>query len=340
MGDAKSVFRWLLIAGAVALTGCPSPAAPPAPPAEIPTFLTLPDPRIDVSEIASTPASPSVSAFVGSGGEFSDEIAIAPNRIGDANLLFGSFLTELTIPVGKDSHFETTLDSAFGSDSVDLKIDFTDFDYDGVGGKEGCSGNTEALPICIRAWLGGEPFLAAVFTQFPTSSSPGAGRFKSVTLGSGGDAGVRFAFNYDHSDPLNKRTESLLFTPETSFAKSFRRAQITQVGSEGTAKKSVNYSDQFFFNPLFPDTVQYVGSFLQDPDPSQVFWSGSLEISPGLETPALSNISGVCAQVSTGNAVLVGTCQDLKIDTTGIGFIDFATDADFAFVDFPSSPTF
>jgi hypothetical protein len=284
------------------------------------------------------------AALVGSGGEFSDEIAIAPNRIGDSNDLFAAVLNELdalSIPVAEDARFETILPSFFGSDSVGVKIDFGDFDYDGSGGAEGCSGHTAELPICMRLWVDGERFLAAVFYDFPTDSNPGAGRFKILLPeSSGGDAGVRFAFDYDHSDPLNKRTESLLFTPGSSFAKTFRRAQISQEGPEGAAKKSINYSDQFFFNSLFPDSVRYVGSFLQDSDPSQVFWSGSLELSDNLETPALSEISGVCAQAATGNGVLVGTCQDLGIDTTGIDFIDFAVEEDFEFFDFPNSPTF
>jgi hypothetical protein len=335
-------IRLLLAAGAIAFSGCPSPAAPPGPPAEIPSSLRLPDPRIDLSEVAAPPTSSLMTALVGSGGSLSDEIAIAPNRIGDANISFGIIfdsLKDLEIPVGTDvTRFVSSAVFTAGpeSETLELKLDFADFNG------EGCSGHTASLPICLRMWAGGAPFLAAVFDQFPTEGTPGSGRLKIVVNARipGGDPGVRIAFDYDHSDPLNKRTESLLFTPETSFAKTFRRAQISQVGPEGLSKKSIHYSDQFFFDPSNPDSVRYIGSFLQDPDPLQVFWSGSLELSENLETPALSEISDVCAQVATGNEVLAGTCRDLGIDTTGFEFIDFATEVDFALFDFPESPTF
>lgn len=327
---------------ALALAGCPSPAAPPGPPAEVPSSLRLPDPRIDVADIASAPASSSVSALVGSGGALSDEISIAPNRIGDTNITFGIIfdsLKEMEIPVGTDvTHFVSSAVFTAGLESVtlELKLDFADFDG------EGCSGHTAALPVCLRMWAGGAPFLQAVFDQFPTEETPGSGRLTLLVNERlpGGGTGERFVFEYDHSDPLNKGTESLLFTPETSFAKSFRRAQISQIGPEGFSKKSINYSDQFFFDPSNPDSVRYIGRFLQDPDPAQVFWSGSLELSANLELPELSEISGACAQVLTGNEVLAGTCRDLGIDTAGIGFIDFAQESDFEFVDFPSVPTF
>lgn len=308
------------------------PAAPPAPPAEVPTFLTLPDPRIDVSDLASSPSSDLSVALVGPGGEFSDEIAIAPNKIGDANLSFGLGLRDISIPVSDAT--------TFVSESGDIKVDFSDFDFDGVDGQEGCSGRTSELPICMRIWVNGERYFQGVFDSFPSVENPGVGRFRVVPTSTGGDAGVTFVFNYDHSDSLNKSTEFLMFTPASSFAKSLRRAQISQVGEEGSAKKTINYSDRFFFDPLNPDTVRYIGSFLQNSNPDKVFWSGSLEISPGLASPNFGGISNVCAQVSTGDAVLQGTCQDGGIDTTGIDFIDFATDEDFAFSDFPLTPTF
>jgi len=341
--------RLIPYAALFVLLGCAGGgAAPPAPLSELPTFLSLPDARIDVSEVASAPppaiAFSAVKNAVGSGGEFSDEIALAPDKIGDANITFGfvlqDFFRQFTIPVNTNSNFETVIPPAFGASSGDVKIDFSDFDYDGNGSKEGCSGHTAALPICMRIWFGGEPFMEAVFSDFPTESSPGAGRFKAVVLGTGGDAGVRFAFNYNHSDPLNKNTESLLFVPPEDFAKTYRRSQISEVGPEGVAKKSINFSDESFFDSTTPSTIKYIGRFLQDPDPLQIFWSGSLDISPDLQTPTLTNVSDVCAQVATGNGVLEGTCQDIGIDTTGTSFIDFAKDADFAFFDFPLNPTF
>ncbi len=351
MKGSRVRFFWLLggavLAGLLQQCSGTNPAAPPAPLAELPGALLVPDARIDVSEIASVPAPEGVSFLVGSGGRYSDEIAIAPNRIGDTNLNFGLILApleDLRIPVGEDvTRFVSSIEVPDFPvpRRLEVRLDFADFDYDGDGAREGCSGHTAALPVCLRMWSGGERFIAAVFDQFPSEVNRGAGRlkflFNSQVSGGGGDTGVRFAFVYDHFDPEDLFTEIALFIPPESFALGLRRAQISQVGPEGSAKKTINFSDKFDFGRPKPSTVRYVGSFRQDFD----FWSGSLLVSEDLlaSTPELSNFKGICAQISSGNGVLIGTCRDLGIDVKHVPFIDFVEERAFEFFDFPATPT-
>lgn len=334
----------LISVGGLLIHCSANPAAPPTPPAELPTFLVLPNPTLDVSKISSN-ASAGLAALVGSGGELSEEIAIAPNEIGDAALSLTAVLNqfdEFTIPVNRDPNVSLPVTDSVGTART-VKIDFADYDYDGDGVLEGCSGHTAALPICMRLWVDNERIAQAVFEHFPTQDNQGSGRIKYVVPSGGGDSGVRISTIYDFFDPENRSSEFLLFTPPESFARSYRRAIITAVGPESSAKKSIKFSKSFFFDSSpTADTIQYVASFLEGNQPTQDFWSGSLQVSTDLleESPGLSNISGACAQISTGNPVLVGTCQDLEIDVTGADFIDFATDADFALNSFPENPTF
>jgi hypothetical protein len=325
--------------------GCPSPAAPPAPPAELPSALRLPDPRINTDEIAST-VSAALSALVGPGGEFSDEIAFGPNRTQQDNFTFGTLmapLLETDIPVGETiTTFVTTTDFFAGPETtipLEVKMDFSDFDYDGNGVVEGCSGHTAALPICVRLWVGGERFMQGVFDQFPTSETPGAGRFRIILpdVLTAFVTGTGFVFNYDHSDETHLTTETLNLAQD--FVPTLRRSVVTQEGVEGSAKKTVNFGDTFELTPGTPTSIQYIGSFLQDED----FWSGSFEATDDIIAgfaPNLTNVSNACAQISTGIGISQGTCVDLGIDTTGIDFIDFSQESDFEFSDFPTTPTF
>ncbi len=339
------------------------PAAPPAPPVELPSTFLFPDPRINVDELALEP-SPSLSAFVGSGGEFSAEINIAENRISGYNDILGAVLDPIrTINIPVDStltQFTAMADFPVGPGvTAELKLDFTDFDFNGDGNLDGCSGTTcpvagnpatcpsettadQIRPICVRMWADGEALLGAVFEQIPTDDNPGIGQLKvrtPTTLLSPVDE--RFIAVYNHADPEDIRTEAARFSPPEAFALTLTRAIISQQGPEGFAQKTINLSESFDFQRPsgLPDTVKYIGSYLQDRD----FWSGSLagndqflDLFPDIE----SNFSNVCAQLSTGNEVNRGICQDLNIDVEGIEFIDFAKESDFTFFDFPEAPTF
>lgn len=335
---AHVFFLFFFVYLLVSCSGTNSAVAP-APLAEVPSAISLPDPSIGVQEISSQP-SLNLKAIAAGTDNLSEEIAIAPNTIGDVNLSFAAVITpfqSIEIPVST----ATTQLTASVQDldkQLAVKMDFAPFDYNGDGQAEPCSGNTEGLPICLRMWVANQPFMAAVFTDYPTTENLGAGSFKILINDSfsGGDTNVRFAYNYDHIDPQVLSTEFFQFTPPESFVQSYRHALISQQGREGSAQKLINFSNIFGGSPGGQETVQYVGQFRQDQD----FWSGSLQLSPGLVSPELGNVQNACALISTGDPVLQGACVDLGIDTTGIGFIDYAEATDFTLFDFPATPTF
>lgn len=322
----------------IALISCSAnPAVVPAPQAELPNAIQIPDANIGVTEITSAPPV-AIKAFVGSGGEFSDEIAIAPNLITEANgVLNGILPPNLSIPVDPNLTSLVTPTEIAGN-TVEVAIDFAPFDYDGDQIAENCSGNTQGLPICMRIWTNGSRYLEAVFDDYPTSNNPGAGRYKVLVNDkiATSDVGVRFNVNYDHQDPENIFTDSAILIPPESFALSMRRSVINQEGPVGSAKKTINYSSfTQFGGSSDPSTIQYIGSFRENKN----FWSGSLQISDNLVIPGLSDISDVCAYIPNGEGVDSGTCSDLMIDTSNIDFIGFVTESYFEFSDFPLTPT-
>ena len=151
--------------------GDTNPAAPPVPPAEIPSFLTFPESvAINVDEIQPAEGTSALQAQVSEGGPLSDDI------------ITGFEETELT-----GSSPEGTIPPQF-------KIDFADFDLDGDGVNEGCTGCTcpagcdvecpeeadpsDLQPICVRVWAAREgegnffPALAGRLDLFPIRDDP------------------------------------------------------------------------------------------------------------------------------------------------------------------------
>src|SRR5579885_259080 len=245
--------RGVLLFTLLALGSCSTnPAAPPAPPAELPSFLTLPDPTISVAEI-SHQASPDLSALVGS-GPLAAEISVAPDLIQETNdallALISNLNAQFQIPVSaltKTFEAPVSIGSGDTARTVDGKIDFADFDFDGDGSKEGCSGSTAPLPngdvrICMRLWLDGHKVLAGLFKQYPAPGAPGAGRitvFSNPSLGEA-EAGASFAFKYDFLDLTNRKTEFFSGITDNADPTTFvalRHTLVSQVGTEGSAQK-------------------------------------------------------------------------------------------------------
>lgn len=336
-----------------------NPAAPPGPPAEIPSALRFPsDLAIDVDTIASSSPEADASALaalVGSGGQFSREISFAADLAPLILLQVDGLmqpLPQLDIPASTET---TTfaIKGLFGNPSkptdppieYDIKIDFADF------GGQGCSGHTAGLPICYRIWFDGEQRMAGVFTKFPTALSSGAGQFRLIfhkpEEGGGAEPAtdVYFGVIYDHSDPLAKTTETFERAvlagepvnppdPVPSF-----HVEVSQEGPDETAKKlfrlsldgiSTDFASEVTGTPA---DLRYTGRWREDND----FWSGSI----ATQNIELQNFSDVCASISTGNSSNPLNCLDLGIDVADIPFLDFLTSDDIGLPDdFPVGPTF
>jgi len=320
-----------------------SPAAPPAPPAELPSALTIPSSvTINVDEIRSSSGS-ALTALVAPGGTFSEDITFGGDQATQENQFVDDLLAPLhafTIPVTPaTNHFEG--DTDVGGATFHVKIDFSDFNFDGKTAS--CSGNTAALPICFRVWANDNKRLAGVFTAFPTDSNEGAGLFIGTKLDSkdaeGVESGLTRVF-YDRTDPSNPVTEISLGVglssgpsdPPDFLIKA--HALTTQTGPEGHTVKAVFVSASVDLGGGSASTGQYVGRFKEAAD----FWSGTVD----LKNPSTPRtFSDQCAQISSGFGVLRSDCLNLGIDIDGLPFIDFMNPTDVLLpADFPNTPTF
>ncbi len=226
------------------LTHCLGTSAPPAPIAEIPAFLVFPSTvSISVDRIEAEASPPALKNAVASGGTYSElialeaEIAESTNLINDAILsAVGGVTVPITSPV---RHYDSKTDSKFTKKNP-IKIDFGDFDLDGDGLDEGCSGCTcpvgctsdelagfggfcptspsskpSAKPVCFRLWLDDgstgnyERFVAGAFNEVPLDSdgdgdidTTGAGSYRGhiVTEGDPLNTDGSLGVVYDHTD--------------------------------------------------------------------------------------------------------------------------------------------
>jgi hypothetical protein len=331
----------------LALPGCPSPAGPPAPPAEVPAALRFPATvGVDLTTIS---AASSSSALVAPGGEFSNTITAGTFATAIVNDQVDAFLKPLNsieIPVSTSTtHIRQTVTFDAGTPSAvdrDVKIDFSDYDFDGDGTSEGCSGHTAALPICFRIWFDGARRMAGLFTEFPTKDNPGAGHFK--VIGEDRFIGV----SYNHADPKNLETDfsfAELAKPGETFSIDFSETfhiALAQTGPKETALKTVNISAEsdkgsFQVSPTIGTSspFQYLGRFLEDAD----FWSGKTVDAAG----DVGTFENICAEISNGAKADRDNCLRLGIDVGEIPFLDFVTDKEVlppSTANFPAGPTF
>jgi hypothetical protein len=174
----------------------PPEAAPPSPPTELPSFLSLVSPsQLKVDLAAISPPITNVNASVknvifGPGDPILQYIQSGPETYARFFSAFEAALAgieELEIPVSTET---TTFEAAhtFSAEAgilagphnvkMDFAFDHDDhpFDMDNDGVPEACSGNTvidAEHAICLRMWVdivpGGplEPFLAGVILQYP-----------------------------------------------------------------------------------------------------------------------------------------------------------------------------
>jgi hypothetical protein len=339
-----------------------NPAAPPAPPAELPSFLIIPESvAIPVTTIGGSGGE--IAALVMEGDNIGQFItSLARNAQQSFDLVDGLLapLHQLMIPVG--TNVNTFQDILFvEEDLLEVKIDFADFDEDGNGVKEGCSGHTAALPICFRIWLDGKRHLEGVFDHFPTEENAGSGRFRGVPeidfFRKGGGAFLLAVF-YDHHDSASSKSTEIFvgFTegpsgeppiiPEndSEFERTIH-ADISQIGPDESATKLVNASvdDQ----PASTDDTtkrRQLGRWREGEDRFSGSTKGRLTDDP-LEP--VQDFSAACAVISSGLVINREKCLDSGIDVGVVGvdpgaidFVDFLTLSDVVPFNFPESPTF
>lgn len=339
---------WVILIPAL-IVGCGgSPAGPPAPPAEIPLpvvlkFVPYEDIRINLSTIsAASGTSINVYQAVGAGGEYSEAISFGPTWLSEFETFFISVtdgLNELEIPLSEET---TTFQSAaiIGPQGGLAKIDFGDFDLDGDGTTEGCSGHTATLPVCARVWLNETRYLAWVFYEYAVEGNPGKSNFKIYTSEEEVDL-ISAAINFDHRDPENKSTEVRalaegLAAGDDKFD-ALQHALVLQIGPDESALKRLNMSNSAIMSGVPWYSNLYLGQFIEGED----FWSGSFAGDNVFEFE-LAQFADVCARISTGNAAEdPNICDALGISVAGIPFIDSLDIADVAMPpDFPETPTF
>lgn len=343
------ILSLLLGMSALLYASCSSPAAPPAAPAEIPfpvalKFVEPEDLSVDVSTLQ-----PAVGV-----GEFQNEIISGAEGMELVEIFLGSSLNNIgQIEVPTDelvTTFEATM--TFISDgnyieeyllgTREVRIDFGDFDFDGDGVSEGCSGHTAALPVCARMWIDGQRYLAWVFDSYPYAAGaalPGSGRFKIYGTQSGG-YDITFAINYAREEPEDLMTELFLRGDLAGGVLTRPRlieshTEVSQIGPADGALKRINSSGTIdMTNTGGPVAYsRYLGQFIEGQD----FWSGSIDDNFALQT----NFTNQCAQLSLGEVADVSNCDALGISVGDTPFVRFLEDTDLLIPpDFPAGPTF
>lgn len=351
----SAAFIW-----AIGLGGCGSgpsgptiaggnPAAPPAPPAEVPA-LRFPDSlseEFDISKVAAAGTGELPALEIGDdiSGEISDT---ATNFIFLAGLVDEILapLHQLFIPRSPEiTEFEDLI--VLGENLVNVKIDFSPYDEDGNGLlDENCSGNTAALPICYRIWFNGKRALSGIFlNSIPTDDNSGDGRFRGLpTVKLLGVIPFVASVDYDVRDPNDKRAEYFVgVKPDVQGGEPFQEIPtklsdlgttlhltVAQSGPEESALKSISGSIERIGGGGGKES--HIGRWREDDD----FWSGSRDLS-GIDL----DFKAACAKISTGLVVDSLECVDRGIDVTDVDFLDFLTIADIAFpADFPTTPEF
>jgi len=374
-----TVFR-ILLAGLIlgALAACTGGRGAPAPPVEIPSLVTFPATlEINVDTIATTQQAANMKAQVGS-GPFTSLIVVG------ADLARTTFnftvrlalrpLEVLQIPVRPDV-FRIEIPVTEGSSPGTFKIDFSDFDFNGDGMGEGCSGCTcpagcgfgscptsapaaELKSVCYRVWFKPQGaaeftrFIAGVFTRLPVrddpttpadEENPGNGRFRRAEFNLSPDQPSQLGAVYEHAAETDPRNKSTQVTARTEFpvegggtGVTFANIDVNQVGLE-------NPSDPLNLQKTVRTTSQGV---VDGGNPNTLqyrgrfredadFFSGTV-VNPGGEVPLF------CAQISTGAAAEnPGACDEIGISVADLPFLPVAGPSDVDLpADFPLAPTF
>lgn len=319
-----------------------NPAAPPAPPSEIPSALRLPESvSIDVNTTRTSSSgavlTTSTQAALVGDGSLKEFIGFSSNLVYFANRRLDGLLGPLhaiTIPVSSSLKKMDQL-ILIGSKAYVAHLHFGNFDLDNDGVLEGCRGDTASLPLCIRIWLDDGTteyrLLAARFDAFPTETNPGAGSLRGKDLSfSGPGAPVQVAADFNHVDPEDKFTDSFFTVldveanPADPAIVYGIRAFASQLGPDASAIKTTNAID---------GSSQGLGRWREDDD----YWSGSFhEFASGSGDPTTS-FTNECAYIPSGEGVAVDFCDDRGISVGNLPFVSFPAENDVLFFNFPDS---
>ncbi|MFO1462310.1 MAG: hypothetical protein U1F66_00890 [bacterium] len=365
------ILALLLTACAGTVSSGPSnQAAPPAPLAELPSFLTIPKSvEIDTSKTASGPGGAAMvlqdqaesktlalKESVGP-GPYGGAISFAANVSRFANDRLNEILLPLNaiqIPVSSALQKMDTVVS-IGSLSYTVRLDFGDFDIDGDGNTEGCSGNTGQLPICVRVYIFNYPlepgaytrFLAARFDAFPTELNIGAGTLRGHDVNF---PAFQVRADYNHVNPEVKFTDAFMGfifdpanpshpdadSPSTALIYRFR-AFVSQIGPDASALKTANGTSPDFELSGPGYRGQGFGRWFEDKD----FWLGSFDSDDPLfpVVPSPYHFDNLCALISTGDATAdQNECKDNGLDISDLRPLPPPVLGDVKFYDFPPTP--
>jgi len=240
-------FALLVLGASLGCVAIPNGALSPGPVAELPASLRFPDSiSVNVSEVSpaggamtffkTLSASAAKAVVLPIGGEFFEAITYGFTITQFTNDIVAGVLHDLhtlEIPFNPVTRFfeaSGTLPDTFPGAAI--KIDFSDYDFDGNGTTKGCTGctcptgcdapcPTEALvadlkPVCYRIWIdrdgNGEfvRFMAGFFAQIPidddpstsvNEENPGSGSYRTTLQL--GEFVANFGSNYDHRDPAS-----------------------------------------------------------------------------------------------------------------------------------------
>lgn len=384
-----SKFRYFLILALWAsLAACSGGGAPgdgdgtvpaaPAPPAEIPSFFKFPgEIRVDTSKI--NPNGSPGALLAQTIGEAID-ISSGPKGTGLIDRFIEVLInpiSALEIPVSPDTAPLQSPISGELFENGEVILDFSDYDFDGNGTTEGCSGCTcpvgcttdglttcptqapadELKPICIRLWAKGQqtssapreenfvPFLAAVLNRLPTPDDP-------ATAENDGNSGTgAYRISDEPSNPDGPTFIGARFDQQDPLN---RLAELSLFGffdPGGT-------DDPFFIDlHVLESQVGEAASALKTiqvtlgESPSLTETGPTVEAYTGrfledqnfwsgsILTNSGIDFSAACVAISSSTSTSQGNCQDLGIDVTGLEFIDRARPEDGTLpADFPANP--
>lgn len=351
-----------LAAMGAALSGCFSPAAPPAPPAEIPSALTIPrDLTINVDELPASTETAALKLQTLDPNDIKTAIEIAAGTIEETNRFLDLALlpaSRTTIPVSA-SVFTFESDVTLGEAdefeipvTLNFKFDFGRFDLDGNGALEACSGCTcpvgcapdlavcpteapesELQPICIRIWVNGDRFMAGIFDRVPTEGHPESGRLRIALPRFGDLAGSPFEIVYDHRNPFDRLTDLSAFfqdpeSPDDEGEFFANRRTIGRIeGPEETSKKSIQLTTAFISPPAgFPGLLQFQSRYFTHLDfiSLEVLADGlyGTNEAEGGQLGVVDITPPICAQITTSHPVADILCADLGLTLTPGEFLD------------------
>lgn len=253
-------------------------------------------------------------------------------------------LEVMKIPLGAGhrTHAATvTIGAGAKASQYAVKVDFSDFDADGDGNKDGCSGHTGAVPICIRVWIEGERYLSARLDVLPTQELAGAGRFTAVKIPSlpGGEAGTTVSISYDHRRLDHRLTELYWGAPseDPQLGKwaTIRHLTIEQSGAPAAAQKTINLTDVMPSQP--GSTLKYVGRYRDDGS----LWFGAVNVTGVFTQLGLLAFGFSCVDLTSGQTVDKTQCESQGVAFTNIAHLPAGTDKELSLpAGFPGSPTF